>query len=446
MPNTQTLEREVTELRAKIKEVTAEAATKQAAAEQVVEAEKAAGRNILVPQNDDDREAFKRVDAAYKESDALKQYKAELHANLTWALEHAGHEAREVADGDPRHPKVKQARSMGAIVTASDQYRQLVESGVLTQEGANFTFAPVEVANKEQTRLLLGGKRHPQFLADAGDGTPLVPSHEELIPPVEIPKRMPTLLDMITVGATGRDGVTYTRQTARTTHATTTVAFGTALNKSRYTYETVAVPILRKGHYAVVDEGNISDQEEFQGIVNGELVSDLRLIVENDALNANGNGVTQWEGIFENSGIGSVDASLQANNADALHMAITTVRVQLEDEPTAWGISPEDFEDYYLEKGQDGHYLHHRGPQEAQVRTIWGLPAMVSTGYVKPLVGHFARGAKLWVREGITIAISNNVDDFFLEGLFAIRAQTRAGFAVKQPKAFCEVTSFDMAS
>lgn len=252
---------------------------------------------------------------------------------------------------------------------------------------------------------------------------------------------MPTLLDLINVSATGRDAVTWAKMAARSTAGTTTVPFGTPLNKSRYTYTTVTSPVLRKGHYAVVDEGNIADQEEFQGIIDGELISDLRLIIERDALSGAGGG--DWTGIY-NSTIGDYDATEADNRADALHRAITTVRVAL-GEPSAWGISPEDFEDYYLTKGEDGHYLHHRGPQEAQATTIWGLPAMVSTGYTKPIVGEWRLGATLWVREGISIAV-DRIDDQFLEGLWTIRAQTRAAFAVKQPLAFCQVENFEDAS
>jgi HK97 family phage major capsid protein len=440
MPVSNTLERDVTELRSKIRDLTATAATKRAAAEKLVEDEKAAGRNPVVGLTDDDKESFGRIDAAYKEADADAQSAAELRGRLETLLSEHGHLARDVSGGDPEHPAARKARSIGALVLASAPYQGLIASGQLAISTGAFQTDPVAVLSKEQTRILFGGRRGATVFADAGDGTPLVPSDEQLIPPVEIPKRMPTLLDMINVSSTGRDAVTWTRMTARTNSAATT-AFGTAVSKSRYQYETVSSPVLRKGHHAVVDEGNVADQDEFRNIVDNELLSDLRIVVEEDALSANGNGTTEWEGIYNNSGIGDIDATGEVL-ADALHRAITTVRIQSEREPTGWGISPEDFEDYYLEKGTDGHYLHHRGPQEAQVRTIWGLPAMVSTVYTAPLVGDFFRGATLWIREGVNIVVGR-IDDQLLEGLWTIRAQTRAAFAVKQPKAFCTVSNFE---
>lgn len=434
-----TLERDAAELRATITNLRQEADTKQAAAEELVKEEKAAGRNPLAGTTDDDRESFKRIDAAYKEADTPRQTAAELEARLHAMLDHVGADARTRADGDPGHPAIARAMSLGRIAATHEHYEEFLASGQLDRAEGKVFFRSIEVANKAQAKAILAGGRPGAVFADAGDGTPLVPSDERLIPPVEIPKRVPTLLDLINVSGTSRDAVTWSKMVSRDTAATTTVPFGTALNKSRYTYTTVTSPAIRKGHYAVVDEGNIADQEEFQGIIDGELISDLRLIVERDALHAAGG--SDWTGIY-NSPIGDYDATEAANRADALHRAITTVRVALEREPTAWGISPEDFEDYYLTKGKDGHYLHHRGPQEAQVTSIWGKPAMVSTGYTKPIVAEWRVGATLWVREGISIAV-DRIDDQFLEGLWTIRAQTRGAFAVKQPLAFCQVENFE---
>ena len=441
MPKTATLERDVADLRSKITAAKADKVTALKAADDLAEAEKAKGWT-LADTSDAGREVFDRIDAAYKVADTHGENAAELERRLHRLLDNAAADAVDRGDGDPDHPALRRAASMGAVVLASTSYQKLIASGVIGQgREAVIVFDPVTVANKEATRRFLQSGSHAVF-ADAGDGTPLVPADERLIPPVSIPKRQPTLLDMINVQSTGRDAVTWARQTARTNNAATT-AFGVALPKSRYTYETVTSPALRKGHHAVVDEGNVADQEEFQGIVDDELVTDLRLKIENDALNAAGG--TDWTGIYQAAGIGDVDAAIDGDNlADSLHMAITTVRVSLEREPTAWGINPLDFEQYYLEKGTDGHYLHHRGPQETQVQTIWGLPAMVSTGYSAPLVGDFKAGATLWVREGIAIVVGR-IDDQLLEGLLTIRAQTRAAFAVKQPLAFCTVSNFEPA-
>jgi HK97 family phage major capsid protein len=438
-----TIERDVAGLRSDIKTKRDEAAKAKAKAEALVADEKQAGRDPVRGLKAEDREAFGRIEAAYKEGDVLAEEAMELERRLHTLLDNHRGESREVSGGDPTHPLARQARTLGAIAAGTEAYKLIVKGEINPRERE---VSLGEIANRRQSRALLSARYAQDVRADAGDGSPLVPSDEtDLIPPVAIPKRQPTVLDLITVGTTARDGVTYTRQTARTVAGTTTVAFGTAFQKSRYQYETVPVPVLRKGHYAVVDEGNITDQEEFQDIVNDELITDLRLIVENDIMAATGDGTTEWEGIYENSGIGSVDADDPAfdNRADAFHHAMTVVRVQLEMEPTSWGIDPVGFEEFWLEKDDVGRYLHNRGPADTPLRSIWGLPASVSTVFTKPVVAEWARAAKLWIREGIVIAISNNVDDFFLEDQYAVKARFRGGFAVKQPKAVCVVDGLE---
>jgi len=301
----------------------------------------------------------------------------------------------------------------------------------------------VEVLTRSQARRFLQAARI--FRADVGDGSPLVPDDQQLLPPVLTPVRQPTVLDLITIGGTNRDLVKWTKQVLRTNNAAPK-AYGSASNKSRYTFEQKSSEVKRVPHHVVADKGNLADEEEFRTIIEGELVEDLKLAVE-DLISA-GDGLGQnFEGFYETADIGSQPRGSDSS-ADAAHKAMTVVRVRLEREPTAWGIHPLDFEAFWLEKGTDGHYLHHRGPQESGVKTMWGLPAVISTAFTEdqPLVADWARAATLWMRAGVTVAASDNVDDFFLEGLVAIQAELRAAFAVRQPLAVCEVTDFSASS
>lgn len=433
MSKTQDRQSEVAELRAKRNAKRTEAAAAKAAAHQMVKDEKAKGYDPLATDSAN-REVFERINAAFTAADTIGEEAAELSRRLELELDQHGAAAVDAADGDPTHPALAAALDMGAIVVASDSYREFKASGQLEMaEGGPVRFDPVTVLDKDAAKRFLASG---VILADAGDGTPLVPTDERLAP-VMIPRRMVTLLDLITMGTTGRDAVTWVRQTLRT-NAAATKAYGTAFDPSRYTFERVTAPAIRKGHYVVVDEGNIADSDEFQTTVNGELVEDLRYKVEVDALT--GAGGSDWTGIYNASGIGSIDrTALTLTKSDALHRLITTVRVALEREPTGFGIDPTDYEEFALEKGGDDHYLHHRGGIEGIGNTVWGLPAMISTAYTKPIVGAWRQGATMWVREGIAVAV-DRINAQFIEGLWTIRAQTRAAFAVKQPKAFavCE--------
>ncbi len=431
-----TLTADVTELRTKIASEKDLASKARSEAEALVASEKAAGRNPLTGTTDDDRDSFKRIDAAYKVGDEHAQTAAELEERLHRVLDQAGAEARDQSGGDPDHPSIARVISLGEVAAESDEYGKFLASGQLENPPSTVSFSPVQVLSRRQAREFLATGT---YTAAAGDGTPLIPTDDRTTPVMLARTQMLSVLELISVRNTQRDAVTWRRQTARTTAGTTTVPFGTALNESAYTFEKVTSPVLRKGHYAVVDEGNIADSEEFAGIVDDELVVDLRQIVETDIMS--GAGGADWTGVYNTAGITAIDGT-GVTRADALHQAITQTRLALGMDPTGWGIGPVAFEEFYLEKGTDGHYLHHRGTLEGGPRTIWGIPASVSTVFnTAPIVGHWQRGAVLWVRDGISVAV-DRINNQFLTGEWTVRAQTRGAFAVQRPFAFGRVNNY----
>ncbi|MCP3857012.1 MAG: phage major capsid protein, partial [Actinomycetia bacterium] len=125
-----------------------------------------------------------------------------------------------------------------------------------------------------------------------------------------------------------------------------------------------------------------------------------------------------------------------------LHKAITVVRIALEDDITAFGLHPTDYEGLALTKSADGQYLNGSGWQNATPRTIWGYPSVVSTVFTAGtgMVGNWAAGAILWVRMGLQLEISSEHGNFFREGMLALMSTTRVAFGVPRPAAFCEVT------
>ena len=427
-----TMTTEVAELREAIRDERTAATEARAAAEALVAKEKAAGYSITSTSSEA-TEAFERIDAAYRVADEHAEAASTLEARLHRQLTEAAATATVEADGDSEHPSIAAALDLGSLVAASQQHAAFLASGQLTNPGSSIHYEAVDVMSRAEARRFLATG---VYRANAGDGDPLVPTDERL-QPVLMPRREPTLLDIINVQETGRDAVTWVKQTLRT-NAAAAKAYGTAFDPSRYQFSRVTSPTVRRGHYAVVDEGNIEDSAEFRGVINGELIEDLRGNVETTALL--GAGGSDWTGIYNTGGIGSIDrAALVISKGDALHKLLTTVRVALEAEPMTFGINPTQYEEFYLEKGGDGHYIHHRGSLEGGTGNIWGKPVLISTAYTKPIAGNFRRGATMWVRDGISIAV-DRINAQFVEGLWTVRAQTRAAFAVRQPKAFavCE--------
>jgi HK97 family phage major capsid protein len=130
---------------------------------------------------------------------------------------------------------------------------------------------------------------------------------------------------------------------------------------------------------------------------------------------------------------------------DAIHKAITIVRVALEDDITAIALHPNDYERFVLTKDpSSGSYVSGMGPQSATARTIWGYPAVVSTALTEgeAVVGNW-RHAYLWLRSGVTLS-SGYIDDQLIEDMITMLAEYRAAFAVKRGEAFCTVSDLDV--
>ena len=423
------LEADVNDLRAKINALKEDEATARKAADEVVadlKSKHGEDFNILA-----DKDAFTTVDAAYKVADTAKEEAAELTARLTDIL---GTESATIVDksgGDPA-----KMQSLAERFVSSANFQELLASGRLEASNARIDVAPVDILDVDEALAAIAPM---QFLNATLDGSPLVPSDRRLIPPVPIPARQVRLLDLITVGSTESDSVEYTKETTRT-NASAGADFGTALPESAEAWSVVTENVKRRGHHVTVTKGNLADQRQMRTIVDGRLVDGVRLDVESQVLSGDGVG-QNFTGILNTAGIGT--QALGADTVpDALHKAMTVVRIALEDDIDAIGLHPTDYETLMLAKGTDGHYLHHQGPHQSTPRSIWGYPAIVSTVFTAgtAVAANWRTLATLWMRTGISVAASDSHSDYFLKGLVALAAETRAAFAATQPKAACQVT------
>ncbi|MGH9248312.1 MAG: phage major capsid protein [Acidimicrobiales bacterium] len=431
---------EIAELRGHIREAEQKAGIKREAAEQLKAEIKAAGVNPITGTSADDKDAFKRIDEAYRESDELFELAAEYRRRMTRLVDHASSDA--LADGDTDDSERPAARRgmrlarFGERFLASESYRQLRRSGALEMSQAAVKTAPVQVATREEAVATLFGRTH---LAAQLDGGPLTPTDQQLVPPVEFPVRPLRVRDLITVNDTDTDTIEYVEETTRTDAAAET-AYGTAAPEATYVYTVRTVAVKRIPHALPATKGNLADQGQLRGLIDSRLMYGVGKRVDTQMVSGDGVG-ENMRGILNTAGIGS-QAQGTDSKSDAFHKSMTVVRIALEDEPDGFLVHPDPYQEWALEKGTDGHYLTKNGPQSATPLTIWGKPAVINTvvGTTVGLVGNFRVGATLWVRTGVSVAASDSHADFFTKGLVMLLAEMRAGFAAVQPKAFCQVT------
>lgn len=422
------LEKEIVELRGRIATVSADEARERAAADKLVADLRAAGVNPLI-----DKDAFEKVDAAYKRADGLRDELNELRDRAARALAIVGQKA-----GEHRETvEVREARTIADRLLQSEEYRALRESGRLESQRTRIDTAPVEVATRDE---FIAGLRMRVVDNSAGSGGGLIWSDRKGIV-VPIAERSVRLLDVITIGTTDSDTVEWAVETTNE-HAAAETAYGVDAPEASYGWDKRSTTVRRIPHFIAATKGALADGGQLRTLLNTKLAKGVRLRHESQVLKGDGTG-DNLEGILE------YDILEQAvgtdSRFDAVHKALTKVRVAMEDNAASViGLHPYDYERIVLEKDNDGNYSNRRGAVE--LSSIWGLTPVVSTLFDEgsPLVGDYSQ-AMLWVREGISLAMSDSHADFFRKGLVAIVAESRVAFAVLDANAFCVVTGFDGA-
>lgn len=337
------------------------------------------------------------------------------------------------------------AASFHGLLFGADDYRQLTPERLLGNSPIG-AMPSVEVFGRDETvrRLSMGAPLFalPMYGVATADLDAGIPLDERLYPTVETLRRRVRLLDLITVGATDSDTVVYSRQTARTSAAAET-ALGTAYSEAAFDFEQVTANVRSIGHFTTAYRENIADAAQFDTLVRRQLEEDVLLRLESQIYAGNGAGVN-LEGITTNGSIESVTRdTTNETRIDVIHRGMTLVRLNFR-EPDAIVVHPNDYQDIVFEKDTtDRHMLLPGGytsPGMAPTQSLWGLPLVVSPVATEGvgLVGYF-RDATLWVRSGVSLAVSDSHDDYFVKRQVAILAEMRGAFSVQRPGAFCEV-------
>lgn len=435
-------EAEIKSLRDRISELKHAESLKREHVRAYVDECKRAGLDPVTGLNEADREAFDRIDRGYKEADELASTRKEFERRLERMVVNTAAEADLRSGGDPDHPEVQRAFSLAERFLASEEYRKIQRSGALEMAGVRINTAKVVVASREQLMSAL----FPSTMQGASlDVDALIPVDQQLFPPVAIPQRELRVRDLVTVGSTNTDTVEWVAEKT-VSHAAAETAYGTSAPESTYEYEVVSAAVRRIPHHVKATKGQLADAGQLRTLLDNRLVYGVAKRLDTQMILGDGTG-GNLVGVLSTQGLQSVDAT-GVPIADALHRGITAVRLSLEDEPTAFGMHPDVYEQFVLAKGTDGHYLSRRGPQDTTAPNVWGKPAIVSTVFPNDsvLVGNWKQGATLWLRSGISVAATDSDQDDFLKGIITILAEMRAAFAVTQVNAFCEIENVDVAS
>lgn len=278
-------------------------------------------------------------------------------------------------------------------------------------------------------------------------------------------RRTLTLRDLISIRQTGSDTVEFVQQTAQPTAAApvaeaTTAAAPTVVNtegtpniavvtpapgggykpEGAITFVKVTATVKTIAEWIPATKRGIADAAQLRGIIDDELLADLKQTEEDQILNGDGTG-ENLSGILNTSGIQTQAYSATVSGLDPLlettRRARTKVRTVGRAVATAYLLNPADWEKIELARLAKNPANEGSG---VTIPTLHGLPVIESEGITAGvgLVGDF-RKAVLWDREQASVSITDSHADFFIRNLVAILAEERVAFGVTRPKAFVEI-------
>lgn len=190
-------------------------------------------------------------------------------------------------------------------------------------------------------------------------------------------------------------------------------------------------------HWVKGKRQQLADVPALQQTVERRLTYGVLRRVESQVLAGDGNG-ENLSGILDQAGIGGVP--FVSANPLTDHALDGMVDVIVADsEPNGVILNPADWASMLKARATaNGDRLDSPGAFAAQPSTIWGLPAIPSTVIPQgqALVGDFANGCTLFIREGVNVRISDSDQDDFVRNVLTTLAETRVALAVWQATAF----------
>lgn len=400
-------------------------------------------------------DAFNKLDDAYKAHGVAAQHVFDLKERLA-KLQGWDNLAAPGAGGVPTpigSPSSGQGPdtlfAMGARVTEHPRYKE-AQARTAGMGDAQFQQAAktnlfgegLPVLNKRELMSILSPGRFGATTITGGSATSAGPFIQNDLQPgfVEYMRKTPALSQVVGRGETDSDVVEYVTQSAPTNTAAETAETNNS-TESTYAYATATVNVQEFTHYVPATRRALQDAGQMRTLIENDLVIDLLDKVDDQIADGLGTG-DEIEGIY--TAVSQAQAKGGDNRADALHKALTKVRVAagVLMEPDWIGVHPNDYQGAVLETDGTGQYLF-GPPSLSGPRAAWGVPFLVSTVFTEgtPMVGNYQRGARLWVRSGVEVLTGLNDNDFVARRI-TLLATMRAAFKTIRPTAFCEVTGF----
>ena len=214
------------------------------------------------------------------------------------------------------------------------------------------------------------------------------------------------------------------------------------------TWELVTVNIPTIAVHTKASRQVLSDAPMMRSLIDSELTYKLQL--ESDAQLLTGDGTGQnLTGILNDSSIndvgqiasGTSSGDLPGAMIDHIRAAMTECQKNEYYNMTGVVLNPVDWQTLETAKATDGHFLLVAfAATSPETPTVWRVPVIVSNAMPESsfLIGDWNLGAQRYVREGVSVRVSEHHGDNFTQNAVQILAEARYGLGISRPKAFCK--------
>lgn len=392
-------------------------------------------------------EDFKTVQDAMKDAAEIKQairaemFDVESKAFLDSLDAPVGGGSTAVAAAAAAQAFGAEAKSLGEMFTASDEFKKMVTSGRKTMD------SPFMVERKDVASMGTYGQKDI-YTGSVAPLSTLGFGRRQQDPMVPRAQRVNRVRDLFPVAGTNANLIDFFRVVGFAENngagnaGTVPERDGTAFGlkpKSNLEFEAAQAPVRTIAHWEAAHRNVLSDEPQLQATINNELLYGLALEEDEQILNGDGTGENLL-GILNTPNVQVYSQVATDQKSDALRRA-ATLAVIANYPPTGYVLHPYDWEDVELQKaaaGGDGQYMLVTNFTNGLSTTIWRQPVVETPAMPNGtfLTGAFGIGAQLYDRMSANIRIAEQHQDFFVRNAVAILAEERIALAVKRPESF----------
>jgi HK97 family phage major capsid protein len=375
----------------------------------------------------------------------LDQISAQIDARIEkaqgQAVESAFGKADELLKGEIKNLEAK-FNDIHSRIDAQEVAAKKTASGASAHD---FKSGLIEGIKKGALEGMINGtSRSASFEIKAGDMTVANNFTGEVIPAQYVsgikydPTRPVHVRQLLPTGTTSSEVVRYVRESAYDNGAATR-AQGSTLGESDFDLTAYDANVRKIGTYFRISEEMLADTPQLTSYLAARAPEKLLTVEDTQLLSGNGTApnlsgiITDATDFVGGSFVGNVTAP---NQFDVLVVAINQLAL-VNYTPDYIMLNPTDFHKILLLKATTNEYLKDQVYMGLQPNFM-GVPVVVNTAIPAGdyLVGNFAMGTQLWVRENISLEFFREDGTNVRDGFVTVRLVERIALTNYAPLAF----------